>query len=48
LLPFKPREPSANVLVTNLVNSAQPLIRYELSDSITPAASPARRRSSGS
>jgi phenylacetate-coenzyme A ligase PaaK-like adenylate-forming protein len=43
--PVAPGEPSAKVLVTNLVNSAQPLIRYELSDSVTPAggANPAGR-----
>ena len=28
------------MLVTNLVNRAQPLIRYELSDSVTPAGGP--------
>lgn len=31
--PVGPGEPSAKVLVTNLYNLAQPLIRYELSDS---------------
>jgi phenylacetate-CoA ligase len=32
--------PGAKVLVTNLVNYAQPLIRYELSDVLTPADGP--------
>jgi phenylacetate-coenzyme A ligase PaaK-like adenylate-forming protein len=43
--PVAPGEPSAKVLVTNLVNRAQPLIRYELSDAVTPAggANPASR-----
>jgi phenylacetate-CoA ligase len=38
--PVGPGEPSAKVLVTNLVNYAQPLIRYELSDAVTPAGGP--------
>jgi phenylacetate-coenzyme A ligase PaaK-like adenylate-forming protein len=38
--PVEPGEPSAKVLVTNLINRAQPLIRYELSDSVTPAGGP--------
>jgi phenylacetate-CoA ligase len=38
--PVGPGEPSAKVLVTNLVNRAQPLIRYELSDAVTPAGGP--------
>jgi phenylacetate-coenzyme A ligase PaaK-like adenylate-forming protein len=39
----QPVEPGARghkVLITNLVNHAQPLIRYELSDSVTLAAEP--------
>jgi phenylacetate-coenzyme A ligase PaaK-like adenylate-forming protein len=32
--------PGAKVLVTNLVNYAQPLIRYQLSDVVTPADGP--------
>jgi phenylacetate-coenzyme A ligase PaaK-like adenylate-forming protein len=32
--------PGAKVLVTNLVNYAQPLIRYQLSDVVTPADAP--------
>jgi phenylacetate-coenzyme A ligase PaaK-like adenylate-forming protein len=32
--------PSAKVLVTNLVNRAQPLLRYELTDSVTIVAEP--------
>jgi len=32
--------PGARVLVTNLVNYAQPLIRYQLSDVVTPADAP--------
>lgn len=35
--PVPPGTPSAKVLLTNLVNRAQPLIRYELADSITLA-----------
>jgi phenylacetate-CoA ligase len=38
--PVGPGEPSAKLLVTNLVNHAQPLIRYELSDVVTPAGGP--------
>ena len=33
--PVPPGTPSAKVLLTNLVNRAQPLIRYELGDSVT-------------
>lgn len=33
--PVPPGVPSAKVLLTNLVNRAQPLLRYELSDSVT-------------
>jgi phenylacetate-CoA ligase len=46
--PAPPGEPGFKVLVTNLVNRTQPLIRYELSDSVTlahdadPAGSPFR------
>ena len=35
--PVPPGAPSAKVLLTNLVNRAQPLIRYELADSVTLA-----------
>ncbi len=35
--PAPPGEPGFKVLVTNLVNHTQPLIRYELSDSVTLA-----------
>jgi phenylacetate-coenzyme A ligase PaaK-like adenylate-forming protein len=38
--PVPPGEPGAKVLVTNLVNRAQPLIRYELSDSAVLATGP--------
>jgi phenylacetate-CoA ligase len=38
--PVTPGEPGAKVLLTNLVNRAQPLIRYELSDSVTAAGVP--------
>ncbi|MGH3940834.1 MAG: phenylacetate--CoA ligase family protein [Pseudonocardiaceae bacterium] len=38
--PVPPGTPSHKVLVTNLVNTTQPLIRYELSDSITLAEGP--------
>ena len=36
--PVPPGTPGAKVLITNLVNFAQPLIRYEISDAITLAA----------
>jgi putative adenylate-forming enzyme len=36
--PVPPGTPGYKVLVTNLVNRTQPLIRYELSDSVTVAA----------
>ena len=35
--PVRPGEPGAKVLLTNLVNRTQPLIRYELSDSVVLA-----------
>jgi phenylacetate-CoA ligase len=35
--PVPPGTAGAKVLVTNLVNRVQPLIRYELSDAVTPA-----------
>jgi phenylacetate-coenzyme A ligase PaaK-like adenylate-forming protein len=35
--PVPPGTPGAKVLLTNLVNRALPLIRYELSDTVTPA-----------
>lgn len=38
--PVAPGEPGTKVLLTNLVNHAQPLIRYELSDSIVLAEGP--------
>lgn len=38
--PVPPGTPSHKVLLTNLVNTAQPLIRYELADSVTIAAGP--------
>jgi len=38
--PVPPGTPGYKVLVTNLVNHAQPLIRYELSDSVTLADGP--------
>ncbi len=38
--PVGPGEPSAKVLLTNLVNRAQPLIRYELGDSVTVLEQP--------
>jgi phenylacetate-coenzyme A ligase PaaK-like adenylate-forming protein len=38
--PVPPGVPGHKVLVTNLVNRTQPLIRYELSDSVTLAADP--------
>jgi phenylacetate-coenzyme A ligase PaaK-like adenylate-forming protein len=36
--PVPPGAPGAKVLLTNLVNRTQPLIRYELSDSVVAAA----------
>lgn len=36
----EPGEPGSKVLLTNLVNRAQPLIRYELSDSVVLARGP--------
>jgi phenylacetate-coenzyme A ligase PaaK-like adenylate-forming protein len=38
--PVPPGRPGAKVLLTNLVNRAQPLIRYELLDSVELAAGP--------
>jgi phenylacetate-coenzyme A ligase PaaK-like adenylate-forming protein len=38
--PVPPGVPGAKVLLTNLANSVQPLIRYELSDRVTRAAGP--------
>jgi phenylacetate-CoA ligase len=38
--PVPPGTPGHKVLLTNLVNRAQPLIRYELSDSVTLADGP--------
>ena len=38
--PVSPGTASAKVLVTNLHNLTQPLIRYELTDRFTPAAGP--------
>lgn len=37
--PVSPGTPGAKVLLTNLVNYTQPLIRYELTDSVVPAES---------
>ena len=38
--PVPPGTPGAKVLLTNLVNRVQPLIRYELSDAVTLAGGP--------
>jgi phenylacetate-CoA ligase len=38
--PVPPGQPGYKVLLTNLVNHVQPLIRYELSDSVTLAGGP--------
>jgi putative adenylate-forming enzyme len=38
--PVPPGEPGSKVLLTNLVNTTQPLIRYELMDSVVVAAGP--------
>jgi AcrR family transcriptional regulator len=38
--PVPPGTPGRKVLLTNLVNHAQPLIRYELTDSVTLAGGP--------
>jgi phenylacetate-coenzyme A ligase PaaK-like adenylate-forming protein len=43
--PVRPGEPSAKVLVTNLYNLAQPLIRYELTDEFVQE--PAEQAASG-
>jgi phenylacetate-coenzyme A ligase PaaK-like adenylate-forming protein len=44
-LPVPPGRPGAKVLLTNLINYAQPLIRYELTDSVveSPLPNPAGR-----
>lgn len=44
-LPVPPGRPGANVLLTNLINYALPLIRYELTDSVveSPLPNPAGR-----
>jgi phenylacetate-CoA ligase len=44
-MPVAPGRPGAKVLLTNLINYAQPLIRYELTDSIveSPLPNPAGR-----
>ena len=43
--PVPPGRPGAKVLLTNLINYAQPLIRYELTDSVveSPLSNPSRR-----
>ena len=43
--PVAPGRPGAKVLLTNLINYAQPLIRYELTDSVveSPLPNPAGR-----
>src|SRR5215217_3911186 len=43
--PVAPGRPGAKVLITNLINYAQPLIRYELTDSVveSPLPNPAGR-----
>src|SRR5215217_2625956 len=43
--PVAPGQPGAKVLLTNLINYAQPLIRYELTDSVveSPLPNPAGR-----
>jgi phenylacetate-coenzyme A ligase PaaK-like adenylate-forming protein len=38
--PVAPGEPGSKILLTNLVNRVQPLIRYELSDAVTLADGP--------
>jgi phenylacetate-CoA ligase len=44
-MPVAPGRPGAKVLLTNLINYAQPLIRYELTDSVveSPLPNPAGR-----
>ena len=44
-VPVAPGRPGAKVLLTNLINYAQPLIRYELTDSVveSPLPNPAGR-----
>ena len=44
--PVPAGEPSANVLLTNLVNRVQPLLRYALGDSVTLKAEPCAVRQS--
>ena len=41
--PVPPGRPGAKVLLTNLINYAQPLIRYELTDSVVESRSPIPR-----
>jgi phenylacetate-coenzyme A ligase PaaK-like adenylate-forming protein len=41
-LPTPPGEPSYTVLLTNLANSVQPLIRYDLGDSVLAETGPCR------
>lgn len=38
--PVEPDTPSASVLITNLANRVQPLVRYELGDSVTRVSKP--------
>lgn len=38
--PVEPDTPSASVLLTNLANRVQPLVRYELGDSVTRVSKP--------
>lgn len=38
--PVEPDTPSASVLLTNLANHVQPLVRYELGDSVTRVSKP--------
>ena len=40
--PVPPGRPGAKVLLTNLINYAQPLIRYELTDSVVESRSQSR------
>ena len=42
--PVPPGEPGSKVLLTNLVNTAQPLIRYELTDSVVLGDGPGPER----
>ena len=43
--PVPPGRPGAKVLLTNLINYAQPLIRYELTDSVLESPAPQSRGS---